>query len=224
MNTEQEQLPSEETAPPVKAQSPTKKRRLGGWQATLVALVGLLAVTVGVEAWFLHDLRQNVIALREGLPTVSTAPTWGENEGNDSTAVETIRPFEEMRRMQEAMNRTFNHSLAWFGNHPLTDLVAEAPKVDIREEPNEFIVKADVPGATEGSVKVDLNGQELTIQGNRESQAEQKDADGRVVREEREAGVFSRSVMLPGPVASSGMKSQLQDGVLTITIPKLSKG
>lgn len=224
MNTEEEQVPSEQTAPPVEAAAQTRKKQLGAWQATLAALVGLLVVTVGVEAWFLHDLRQNIIALREGSPAVSMAPTWDENERNDSVPVETIRPFEEMRRMQEAMNRTFNHSLAWFGNHPLTDLVAETPKMDIREEPDQFIVEADVPGATEGSVKVDLNGQELTIQGNRESQAEQKDADGRIVREEREAGVFSRSVMLPGPVASSGMKSQLQDGVLTITIPKLSKG
>jgi HSP20 family protein len=67
-----------------------------------------------------------------------------------------------------------------------------------------------------------LDGQQLTIQGTRESQSEQKDQNGRIVQEEREAGVFSRSVMLPGPVASSGMKTDVHDGVLTITIPKLS--
>jgi HSP20 family molecular chaperone IbpA len=222
MNTEEAQVPSEEAAPPAVEPARAKKRQLHGWQVTLVILVSLLVVTVGVQAWFLHDLRREVIGLRERTPAVSVAPTWDQDQL--TTSGRQINPLEQMKRMQDAMNRAFNHSLAWYGNHPLMDLTSSEPKMDIRDEPGRFVVEADVPGATQGSVKVQLNGQELTIQGNRESQTEQKDQSGQVVREERETGVFSRSVMLPEPVAQSGMKSQLQDGVLTITIPKVSKG
>lgn len=222
MNTEEAQVPSEVAAPPAAEPARAEKKRLRAWQATLVVLVGLLVVAVGVQAWFIHDLRREVIGLRERTPAVSVAPAVGHDQWASSD--QQLNPFEQMKRMQETMNRAFNHSLAWYGNHPLMDLTSNEPKMDIRDEPDRFVVEADVPGATEGSVEVDLKGQELTIQGNRESQAEQKDQSGQVVREEREAGVFSRSVILPEPVAQSGMKSELHDGVLTITIPKLSKG
>lgn len=222
MNTQEGQVPSQAAPPPPEGPARVEPKGARGWQATLVFLVGLLVVTVGVEAWFLHDLRQEVIGLRERTPAVTLAPTADRDSWANADAQ--TDPFEQMRRMQEAMNRAFNHSLAWYGNHPLMDLTSTEPKMDIRDEPDRFVVEADVPGASEGNVQVNLHGQELTIQGNRESQAEQKDRSGDVVREERETGVFSRSVILPEPVAQSGMKSEIHDGVLTITIPKLSKG
>jgi len=105
-------------------------------------------------------------------------------------------------------------------------IVAEemVPRIDVREEPDRFVVTADVPGATVGSVKVDLTGQQLTIVGRRESQSEETDSNGRAIREEREAGAYSRALTLPEPVAAAGMKTDLEDGVLTITVPKASHG
>lgn len=199
-------------------------RGMRGWQVGLLAILGLLVVTVGVEAWFVHDLRQKVIGLTQESPTASVGSAWDPREEEAPESLTGQDPFEQMQRIHEAMNRALNHSVGWFGTHPLMDLANDQPRMDIREEPDRFVVTADVPGATAGSVKVDLDGQRLTIEGDTETKSEKQSEDGRVLREEREAGVFSRSVTLPGSVASSGMKTEVHDGVLTITIPKLSKG
>jgi HSP20 family protein len=222
MTTKQEQIESGDATSSPASEAPAPRRRRG-LQALLVTILGLLIVTVGVQAWFLRDLKQEVAVVKQRSSEVSSSPAWIQQD--EDSGGQASNPFEELQRMHDALSRSFGRSMDLFGKRPFMSMglmLNESPSVDIREEPDRFVVKADVPGATAGSVKVDLDGQQLTIQGTRESQSEQKDQNGRIVQEEREAGVFSRSVMLPGPVASSGMKTDVHDGVLTITIPKLS--
>ena len=224
MKTEEEQVAADQVAssaaPTSPAQPPTTLKRV-----TLWAVLCLLVAAVGAQAWFLRALRQEIVALKTETLNTSVGSQDLDADGTSPwPSREPMSAFEQMERMRQAMNRTFDRRLDWFGTHSFADLADAAPKLDVREEPDRFIVEADVPGATGASVKVDLEGQLLTIEGNRESQTEQRDPHGRVVREEREVGSFSRSVTLPGHVASSGMTSRVKDGVLTITIPKLSKG
>lgn len=224
MKTEEEQVAADPVAssagPTSPTHSPATLKRVAVW-----TILCLLVAAVGAQAWFLRELRQEIVALKTETSNTSIA---SEDADGDATpqwpSREAISAFEQMERMHQAMNRAFGRPLDWFGNHSLMDLADAAPKVDVREEPDRFIVQADVPGATAASVEVDLEGQLLTIEGNRKSETEQRDANGRVVREEREARSFSRSVTLPGHVASSGMTTRVKDGVLTITIPKVSKG
>jgi|GEM_PF-211137 len=226
MPTEPQAVASEPTELSSRSASPTGLRpRIG--RAIFFGLLGVLVVVVGFQAWALRDLRHELSELQKQPPEVPGAPDVSLDHPVNSMTAQTWNAFEELQRMHGLMNQAFDRSFARFGQHSMMDSIAAGamvPNIDVQEEPDRFVLKADVPGATEGSVKVEVAGQQVTIEGSRESQSEQTDPNGQIIRQERETGIFSRSVTLPEPVVGAGMKTDLEDGVLTVTIPKVSHG
>jgi len=90
--------------------------------------------------------------------------------------------------------------------------------VDIYEEGNNLLVKADVPGFKADDVKVDFTDNVLTLSG--ESKAEKDEKKAGYFRKERRYGSFSRSVALPSGLNTDKVEATFEDGVLTVTIPK----
>jgi len=92
------------------------------------------------------------------------------------------------------------------------------PALDVYEDKESFIVKAELPGMKREDIEVSLHDGALSISGERKSETQHEDAE--VYRAERFFGRFQRTVTLPGPVAADKVKAQYKDGVLTITLPK----
>ena len=93
-----------------------------------------------------------------------------------------------------------------------------APATDIVETETEYILRADVPGVAEEDLSVTLDGDVLTISGERRSQSEQR--QGGYVRYERSTGSFRRSVRLPEGVDADAIQASFDRGVLEVTVPK----
>lgn len=95
-------------------------------------------------------------------------------------------------------------------------------QIDWRETPDAHIFKADLPGLTKDEVRVQVvEGKTLEIGGERKKEEVQKtDTWHRV---ERAHGSFMRRFRLPENTNVEEIKAQVQDGVLTVTIPKLQK-
>jgi HSP20 family protein len=92
------------------------------------------------------------------------------------------------------------------------------PDIDIRETPEAYIFKADVPGMKEKDVTVSVTGNRLTISGKREEEKrEEKDSYYML---ERSSGSFTRSFTLPDGTDWDAIKADMKDGVLTIALPK----
>jgi HSP20 family protein len=92
------------------------------------------------------------------------------------------------------------------------------PALDVYENKDNFVVKAELPGMKKEDIEVSLHDGSLSISGER--QAESKHAEGEVYRAERFFGRFQRTVTLPTTVAADKVKAAYNDGVLTITLPK----
>ena len=133
-------------------------------------------------------------------------------------------PYEEIQRMQRDMDRMFNNTFSRFnGNPDFQHLFAQrftTPEMDVQEDDNQYTVIVDLPGASEENISVNLDDQTLTVKGEQEFEKQDKDAMGNIIFQERRSGSFQRSITLPGPVKQSGMKTEVSNGVLTITIPK----
>jgi HSP20 family protein len=94
------------------------------------------------------------------------------------------------------------------------------PTVDIRNEPTQYILHADVPGVNIKDIELSVaNGNTLIIKGKKESLTERK--TNNYVRIERSAGTFCRSVTLPGSINASKIRAKVKNGVLEITAQKL---
>ncbi|HEY2084240.1 MAG TPA: Hsp20/alpha crystallin family protein [Verrucomicrobiae bacterium] len=97
-------------------------------------------------------------------------------------------------------------------------LNGSAPTLDIFEDKDNFIVKAELPGMKKEDIDVSLHDGTLSISGERKSEAKWDGAE--VYRAERFFGRFQRTVALPAPVAAGKIKGQYKDGILTVTLPK----
>ncbi len=92
------------------------------------------------------------------------------------------------------------------------------PALDVYEEQDHFIVKAELPGLKKEDIEVSFHDGGLSISGERKSETKHEDAE--VYRAERFFGRFQRTVTLPTPVAVDKAKASYKDGVLTVTLPK----
>ena len=125
------------------------------------------------------------------------------------------------------MERMFGRMFDEFWQRPHFDLIPEfwprgngisAPAVDVYEEKNAVVVKAELPGIEKDEVEVNVNESLLTIRGEKKKEEEVKDTD--YYRMERSHGMFSRSVALPVEVDAAGAKAKFSNGVLEVRIPK----
>lgn len=126
--------------------------------------------------------------------------------------------------MQREMERAFDHPYAPynrpdFSRHFRADI--SEPKIDVREDNNQYTVLVNIPGADANSLSVDLDGQRLSIRGKQEYEKQDRDAFGQVIFSERRSGRFQRSITLREPVEQKGMQTKINNGVLTIIIPKM---
>lgn len=101
---------------------------------------------------------------------------------------------------------------------PWKALRERLPAIDVYEEQDDIVVKADLPGVTKDDIEVNVTGSTLTIKGEKKKEEETKDQDFH--RWERSYGSISRSVDLPAEVKSDQVKATLKDGVLEVRLPK----
>jgi HSP20 family protein len=92
------------------------------------------------------------------------------------------------------------------------------PAMDVWEEGEHFVLKADLPGVAESDVSIEVQDGTLTVSGERRSE-ERKEGAG-WYRYERSSGSFSRSLTLPEGVNADGIEAEFATGVLTVRIPK----
>src|SRR5919204_1486923 len=130
-------------------------------------------------------------------------------------------PVRELQTMQNEMNRLFNT----FFDSPTpgnggsqTSLRRWIPAMDVVETDEYFVLRADLPGMSEGDVNIELEDNVLTISGERKAEHEER-KEG-YYRVERASGTFSRSLTLPEGVNPEAVRASFDRGVLEVRIPK----
>ena len=128
-------------------------------------------------------------------------------------------PFRGVTTLQDQINRLFNDAFERTGEQ--SNLSAWAPAVDIYETEQELVVKADLPDVDPKDLDIRVENNLLTIRGERKF--EKKANEQNYLRVERSFGSFARSFTLANTVNPDAIKAEYQNGVLTLTIPKLGK-
>jgi len=126
-------------------------------------------------------------------------------------------PFADMTQLREQVNRLFEQSLTRTGREPAA-MRTWAPSVDIVETENELVIHAELAGMKPEDIDIQLEGDTLTIKGERKFAREEKSKQ--YVRVERAYGVFQRSFTLGVPVKQQEIKAAYHDGILEVTLPK----
>lgn len=90
------------------------------------------------------------------------------------------------------------------------------PPVDVIEREDGWVILVELPGVSREGLKVRLDGTRLTVTGEKPTRREGGSA--RVT--ERETGTFSREFLLPFQVRGEAISAKLEDGVLTVDLPR----
>jgi len=129
-------------------------------------------------------------------------------------------PVAELNALQNEMNRLFStffdQSSPSGGSHGMSR--RWMPAMDLVETSEQYVLRADLPGLSDGDVNVQLEDNVLTISGERKVEHEEQPAD--YYRLERASGAFSRSLTLPDGVDPDTVQGHFDRGVLEIKIPK----
>lgn len=123
----------------------------------------------------------------------------------------------------DELQKEFFNFTPWTGDmdKSLVETSDWVPRVDIKEEPDQFLVYADVPGVDPNDIDIFMEGNILTVKGKRESISEEKEKD--FSRIERTYGTFYRQFTLPETAVSEKIAAKSKHGVLEIIIPKQEK-
>jgi len=128
-------------------------------------------------------------------------------------------PFRELEEMERRFDEVFGQSsLPSIWRRLPMEQMAWAPAIDVFEKGDKLVVKAEVPGMKEDDIHVSVEGNMLTIRGEKKTESEVKEDD--YYRSERSYGSFFRSVALPSTVDASKIEADYEDGVLEVTLPK----
>ncbi len=91
--------------------------------------------------------------------------------------------------------------------------------LDVVENDDEFVVKADVAGIDPDDIEITFTDNNLSIKGEM-SEEREEDKEGRYHLRERRYGTFSRTISMPGTVDVNDIKAETENGVLKIHLPK----
>jgi HSP20 family protein len=136
-----------------------------------------------------------------------------------------VSPFRMLERFVDEMDRMFDDfgfgrpwsGRGWTSSNAGTESIGWAPRIDVAQHDNQLVIRADLPGLNKDDVKVDVNDDGITVQGERRREHEEE--RGGVYHRERSYGSFYRSIPLPPGAIADQAKASFRDGVLEITMP-----
>ncbi|MFI5303360.1 MAG: Hsp20/alpha crystallin family protein [Nitrospiria bacterium] len=147
-----------------------------------------------------------------------------EKEVNEVTP---WRPFFNPSRFQHEMDRMFRNfwreprfSFGWPEGLRMRNegLIPEVPAVELYDEKDEIVVKAELPGMSKEDLEINLAGDILTIKGEKKKEEEVKEKD--YYYSERAYGSFERSIDIPQKVVPEKVSASFKNGVLEVRLQK----
>ena len=148
----------------------------------------------------------------------------GKEKNKEARELAPWRPFSDLTRWERDMERMMDNFFdrrmrqwwpeKWFGSEGATT----APALDIYEDKDDLVVKAELPGLDKDNVEVNLTDHALIIKGEKKKEEETRQEN--YFRSERSYGTFVRSLQLPKDVQADKVKATFKNGILEIRMPK----
>ena len=109
--------------------------------------------------------------------------------------------------------------LIWTISSKVSQSFSFKPDTDLKDKGDSYELKMDLAGMDDKSIKIDVQGNYLSVTAKSEEKKEQKEGD-KIIHQERHVGMVQRGMTLPKDADVEHYKSDYKNGVLTITVPK----
>ena len=123
-------------------------------------------------------------------------------------------PLSELDRLNRHLQDYLGRWTGLGGLGSLGDVFT--PLADVEENDDAYVVEIELPGTKRDDISLEVAGRRLTVTGERK----ERERVGVLRRRTRTVGQFRYEVVLPGEVDEGGVQAALDEGVLTVTVPK----
>ena len=132
-------------------------------------------------------------------------------------------PLHELDELQNRLSTLFGRAPVkkTEGGREAMRVAQWAPLVDISEDENEYLIKAELPEVKKDDVKVSVQNDVLSITGERKYEKEEKNR--KIHRVERAYGSFARTFTVPEDADAEHVAAEFRDGILQVHLPKTEK-
>lgn len=129
-------------------------------------------------------------------------------------------PWGLFNELHRDINRVFDNRQSQLSNEGETGLTQWAPAVDIHEDAEGFVIRADIPGVDPDKIELTAANGVLSLRGERREEKDSKEKN--VHRVERSYGLFFRQFSLPPYADTEHVGAKCNNGVLEIRVPRKS--
>jgi HSP20 family protein len=140
-------------------------------------------------------------------------------ERRSSATAERWEPLSEFEQVTERMRRMLEQTFGGFAWAPPTEAAGWSPLVDIEEQDDTYVLEAELPGVKREDVDIEVVGNEIQITG----EIKERERKGALRRRTRRTGRFEYRVRLPDHVDGSKVEADLDQGILTVRVPKAER-
>ena len=130
-----------------------------------------------------------------------------------------LRPFERRNNHVAAYDPWDQMERAFFGDGSWSRGLSEF-KTDIQDKGDSYLLEADLPGFKKDEIHLELNDGYLTISTEKSLEKDEENKKGKMLRQERYAGVMQRSFYVGKNLTEEDIKASYESGVLHVSIPK----
>ena len=139
-------------------------------------------------------------------------------EGRKNELQRFTSTFSDMENMLEDFFQRRSFAPAWMPRIKFPDFADVSTSVDMFEDGDDLVIKAEIPGMKKNEISIDFSGDMVTISG--EKKSEERTERNDYYRVERSFGSFSRKLRLPVEIQIDKTHATFKDGVLDIRMPK----
>ena len=127
------------------------------------------------------------------------------------------QPFTEIETIRQQLDKVFDQLAATIDNSEAPWM----PALEFVDAGDNFVLKAQLPGIDPKDIDVQVTREALSISGER--RYENTEEKSGYVRSEFRRGKFHRVIPLPAPIQNDSVQAEYQDGILTLTLPKVAE-
>lgn len=126
------------------------------------------------------------------------------------------QPWADMEKVRQQLDTLFHD----IGETREDDSSAWVPAIELYNTPDGFILKVQLPGVNRNELDIEVTPEMVAIQGVRQPLIPE---ETQPLHSEFKYGKFQRVVRLPAPIQNNEVKANFEDGILTLTLPKVEE-
>ncbi|MEO5332699.1 MAG: Hsp20/alpha crystallin family protein [Magnetococcus sp. YQC-5] len=197
-------------------------------------LVFLLILIIGGQGYYIHQLSggkktsmDHIVSSTRSNSSFQDLFSIPDSLGLGGWGDPSQDPFAHMQKMHENMNHLFSDDFfggnGLFPGHMNGFKLNAVPELEVRNEKDQIVVSGKIPGIEQANLNVSVQGRELRISARIQSKEilnDQKNNSGDISQRSNFSSYFERQMTLEHDVNPAGVKTEVNDGVLTINIPR----